>query len=130
MPGPFEARSLSKYSLNPQDLVPFGHALAAGERPYLELSGVGRHRQVADECIFGLAGAPADHRQPPCLLGKSNSVQRLCYRTDLVELDQHSVGDSFFYTFLDALQAGSKQVIADELNLVAKGRLDSSPACP
>jgi hypothetical protein len=47
---------------DPDYFIPFHHTLASGKRPNLQLSGIGGHCQMADERIFGLAGAGANDR--------------------------------------------------------------------
>ena len=78
-----------------QQLVVLGDAVGAAGRAGLDLAGVGGHREVGDERIFGFARAVRDHRRVAGARRHLHGFERLGQRADLVDLDQDRVGDAF-----------------------------------
>src|SRR6185312_10200617 len=65
------ARRVAQVLLDAQQLVVLGDPLAPGRGTGLDLPGVGRHGQISDEGIVGLAGAVADHAGEAGPLGEA-----------------------------------------------------------
>ena len=88
--------------------------------PVLIWPAVGRHRDVRDGRVFGLAGAMADDGGVVVVLGQLDGVERLGERADLVDLDEDRVGRAGVNALLEELHVGDEQIVADELDLVAE----------
>jgi hypothetical protein len=94
------------------------------------MSGAHGHGQVGDEAVDGLAAAVRDHRPPAGLPGHLDGGDRLGHGPDLVELDQHGVGRVLPDALGDPLDVGHEEVVADELDGPAEGRVQQLPAVP
>ena len=85
---------------------------------------------VGDGRVFRLAGAVAHDRRVTAAAGHLHRIQRLAQRANLVDLDQDAVGHPLVDPLLEPLCAGHKQVVADELHLVAQLLRQLLPAVP
>src|SRR6266508_4654214 len=74
--------------------------------------------------------AVADHGGPAVAVGQVGGVEGLAQRADLVDLEQHGVGDPAVEAALDALDVGDEQVVANELHPVPQGLVARLPAVP
>src|SRR3954463_4427555 len=112
-------RLLSELLLDAQELVVFGGAIGARKGASLDLTAIGGNREVGDGGILGLAGAVRHHRGVAGLVRHLDGGERLGQRADLVDLDQDRVGPSGLDAFGEALDVGDKEIVADELALLA-----------
>ena len=71
------AGHIAELILDPQQLVVLGRALATGRSAGLDLSGVGRDRDVGDGRVLGLAGTVRDHRCEVGTLGDPDALEGL-----------------------------------------------------
>ncbi len=65
---------------------------SGSQRAGLDLSAIGRHRQIGDGGILGLARAVAHHRLVGGAVRGIDCIQCFRQRTDLVHLDENGVG--------------------------------------
>src|SRR6056297_1101067 len=98
--------------------VQLGGALAA-DRPGLDVTGVGRHGEVCDGGVLGLARTVGDDRLVPVAGGELDRVERVRQRPDLVRLDEDAVGRAGVDAVLKALDVGDEQVVAADQRPVA-----------
>src|SRR5207247_8310753 len=89
-----------------QELVVLREPLAARRRARLDLTDAGRDREVGDEGVVGLAAAMRDHRSVSRAPRALDGVERLGERPDLVQLDEHGVGDAALDAAPDPLDVG------------------------
>src|SRR5690606_24469202 len=116
--------------LDTQQLVVLGDAIAAAQRAGLDLGGGGRHRDVGDGHILGLAGTVRHHRGITRRVGHRDRFQRFGQRTDLVDLDQDRVAHAAFDAVAEDARVGHEQVVADQLDPVAQALGQQLPAVP
>jgi hypothetical protein len=78
---------VTKFLLDPQELIVFRNAIAAAKRARLDLAGVGRNRDVCDGCVFRFARAMTDHGGVIVFLCQINRRQGFGERADLINFD-------------------------------------------
>ena len=76
-----------------EQLVVLRHPIAAAGRAGLDLAGRGRHREIGDGRVLGLARAVRDDAGVAGLRRHRDRVERFGHRADLIQLDQDRVGD-------------------------------------
>ena len=123
-------RALAQFFFDTHQLVVFLNSLATSRRACFEMAGAHRHCEVSDKAVRRFTAAVGDHRAPACLSGHLDRCDRLAQSTNLVELDQHRIGNLLFDAALDALDIGDKQVVADQLYSVAQGLVEQFPSLP
>src|SRR5262245_54548152 len=106
--------------LDAQELVVLRGALAARERPRLDLSRVDADREVGDEGVLGFTRPVRDHRAVASPLGQLDRLERLGERADLVDLDEHGVREALPDALLQDGGIGHEQVVAHELGARAE----------
>ena len=94
----------------------FGQSLTARDRTDFDLPGPGGDRQIGDRRVFGFAATRRNDRPVTCIDRQTHRFECLHKPSDLIQLDQDGVGDSFVDAARKALGIGDKQVVADELN--------------
>ncbi len=97
-----EARHARHLLFDPKKLVVLGDSVASRKRTGLDLPGVGRDGDVRDRRVLGLAAPVRDDVGVTGAFGHVDHLKRLGERSDLVELDQNRVADSFIDTALQA----------------------------
>src|SRR5688572_8074993 len=85
--GPF-----SELFLDAEELIVFGHAVAAGGGARLDLAAVRRHGDVGDRRILRLAATVAQDGGVAVAHREVHGLERLAERADLVDLYQDRVG--------------------------------------
>src|SRR5208282_4523295 len=108
-------RLWAEFLLDPQQLIVLGGALAARQRAGLDLPAIGRHREVGDGGILGLARAMRYHGRVAGFVRGFDRRQRLGERSDLVDFDQDGIGDAISDPLHDPRDVGDEIVVADEL---------------
>ena len=85
---------------------------------------------MGDGDVFGFAGAVAHDDAEIIFLGELDGFDGFGERADLVGLDEDGVAGSFFDSFLEELDVGNKQVVADDLEVLAEACGEILPAVP
>ena len=116
---PEEPRRVAQLFFDPQQLVVLGDAVGARCRTGLDLPSSGRHGQIRDERIFGLARAVRDDRRVPIAAGQVDGIQSFAHRADLIHLDQDRIGHAFVDSLLQAFALVTNKIVADQLDLAA-----------
>ncbi len=106
--------------------LPLPTATTAG----FEMPGIHRNRQVGNETIHGLPAAVGDETVIIIPVCEFNGFQCFCNDSDLVQLDQHGIGNLFTDSFLNNVRAGTKDIITNQLYPVAKGSWSNSAILP
>nr|pir phosphopyruvate hydratase - Deinococcus radiodurans (strain R1) [Deinococcus radiodurans] len=125
-----EHGSVAELVFDAQQLVVLGDTVRAAGRAGLDLPGVGRHSEVGDKGVFGLARAVADDGAVVVALGEFDGVHALGEGADLVHLDQNRVAHLAVDALLQALGVGHEQVVAHQLGLGAHLGGQAFPAVP
>ena len=86
-----EPRLGAEVLFDPQHLIPFRHALGAGERANLQLAGVPADREMSDGDVLGFARARRNDRAEPGPAAGFAGGLGLAHRAGLIDLDQHGV---------------------------------------
>ena len=113
-----------------EQLVVLGVAVGAAGSAGLDLAAVGRHGDVGDRRVFGLAGAVAEHGGVVVADRQVHRVKGLSEGADLVDLHEDRVGGVVFDAALEELLVRDEQSVANELNLVADLLGQQLPAVP
>ena len=113
-----EPRTCTEGFLYAESLVPFCHALAAGEAADLELADAPADGEVDDGDVFGLAGPCRDDAGETCLLGGLPGLIRFGEGAALVGLQQDCVGGAAEGGLADPGRLGDQEVVADDLDAV------------
>ena len=113
-----------------QQSIVFSQPLAAGDRADFDVVGRDADGQIGQKIVFGLAAAGADDRAIAVFLASRSVRQRLGQRADLIHFDQDGVGDVFVDAAAEQFFVGRKQVVADQLHLVAEPGGELLPAGP
>ena len=121
---------VTQFFFDAEKLVVLRDAIGAAERAGLDLAGVGRHGDVGDGGVFGLAGAMADDGGVAVFLGEFDGVERLGERADLVDLHEDRVGHAAFDALAEEFDVGHEEIVADELGLRADRVGELLPAVP
>ena len=125
-----EAGGVLELLFDSEQAVVFGDAVGTAGRTGLDLTGVERHREISDRRIFGFARTVGDHRGPTCFVGHLDGGHGLGQSADLIELDEHRIGDPPVDALGYDLRVGHEQIVADHLDAVADGAHQSVPAVP
>ena len=120
----------TKLFFDAEELVVLGHTVGTGSGTGLDLSSVDGNGEVSDGRIFGFTGTVGDHAGIAVCLGKADRVKGFGEGTDLVDLDEDGVRDAFDDAFAENRWVGDEEVVADELDLVAKAFGEFLPAFP
>jgi len=112
----FESRTSIQAAFNSQNFVPLRHSLTSREGANFQLSGVRRDREMRNKCVFGLSRTRGDNRLPSCRLRDSNGFERFCHRPDLIQLDEHGVGDLLLDPGVDAFGICGEQIVSNNLD--------------
>src|SRR4030042_4698226 len=121
---------IPKFLFNTQQLVIFFNSLAATWRSRLKVTGTHCHREVGNKAIDCFATAVRDHGPPSCFTGHFYCSHSLGERTNLVELDEHCIGDVFGDATLNAANVCDEEVVSHQLNLVSQLFIEQFPAVP
>src|SRR5687767_5873081 len=108
--------------LDAQRLVPFRHALGAGEAADLELRHAPADREVDDRRVLGLARAGRDDGAVAGFARGVPALEGFRDRADLVGFQQYRVARAV--GGLDLLRAGHEEVVSNDLN---RSRFRKSP---
>src|SRR3954471_15766413 len=112
-------RLLAELLLDAQELIVFGGPIGTRKGAGLDLPAIGGDGEIGDGGILGLARTVRHHRGIAGLVGHLDGRKRLGQRADLVDLDQDRVGPSRLDAVRQALDVGDKEIVADELALLA-----------
>mmetsp|Transcript_124212 Transcript_124212/g.322656 ORF Transcript_124212/g.322656 Transcript_124212/m.322656 type:complete len:520 (+) Transcript_124212:44-1603(+) len=116
--------------LDPEQLVVLSQALAAARSPCLDLACAEPDDEVRDEGVLRLAGAVGDHDTPAAAHGHGGRIDGLGDGADLVHLQEQRVACADIERLGDALRVRNKQVVADNLDLLAHGLHQMGVAVP
>jgi len=111
---------LAQLVFDTKQLVVLRNTVSTGRSTRLDLSSVRSNRDVSDCAVFGFAGTVGDNSCVTSTFSHFDSIEGFSQRTDLVNLDQDGVTDSFVDTFFKTLSVRYEQVITNELDLVAE----------
>src|SRR5579872_4905191 len=106
--------------LDADELVVLGEAVGARQRAGLDLSAIGADRQIGDGCVLGFARAVRHDLGVIGATRQRHGFERLAKRTNLVDLDQDGVADVLLDAVGQALWVGDEEIVADQLDLLAK----------
>ena len=121
---------LAEIGFDAQQLVVLGDTVGPGGGAGLDLAAVRRHGEIGDRGVLGLATTVAHHRRIAVAGGELDRVEGLGERADLVDLDEHRVGDAAVDALPQAAHVGDEQVVADELDPVTDRAGELGPALP
>jgi hypothetical protein len=113
---------VTKFFFDSQELIVFRDAIAAGNRPGLDLAGVRRDRDVGNRCILRFARAMADYGGVIVFFGQINRCQRFGKRADLIHLDQNRIRHVLSNSLPQKFDVRDKEIVTNELNLFTKLR--------
>src|SRR5690606_29571091 len=108
------ARGPAELLVDAQQAVVLRHAIGAAERAGLDLPRPGRHREVGDGVVLGLARAMGDDAGVPALVREADAVERLGQRADLVQLDEDAVGDALLDALRQPAWVRHEEIVPDE----------------
>ncbi len=97
-------------------LVVFCDAIGPGSGACFDLARASGDGEIGDESVFGFAAAMRNDGVVPGFAGEFDGVNGLRDATDLIELDEDCVGNSFVDAAREPLGVGHKEIIADELD--------------
>ncbi len=72
----------------------------------------------------------ADHAGIAIALSEADGVEGLGQSADLIDFDEDRIGDAFDDAFLEDRRVGDEEVVADELDFIAKALGELLPAFP
>src|SRR5262249_48486473 len=121
---------VTKFFCDPQQLVVLGHAVTPTGCTGLDLTGVGRHRDVSNGRILGFPRAMTDHSGVMVLLCQIDRRKCLRQRADLIDLDQNGIRHVFGYSSSEKFHIRDKKIVADQLNFCAEFIRQFLPALP
>ncbi len=84
------------------------------------MAGTGADRQIRNGRILCLPGTVRYHRRVPCGFRHRDRFKRLCQRANLIEFNQDRISDAFIDSSLEDLCIGDKEIVANQLNLIAQ----------
>mmetsp|Transcript_12165 Transcript_12165/g.36664 ORF Transcript_12165/g.36664 Transcript_12165/m.36664 type:complete len:247 (+) Transcript_12165:149-889(+) len=113
-----------------EELVVFGGAFAAAGGAGFDLAGAEADGDVGDEGVFGFAGAVGSHDAPAVGLGELDGVDGLRESADLVDFEEERVAGVVGDGALDAFGIRHREVVADDLDLVADALDQRRPGLP
>lgn len=111
---------LTEPFLDAEELIVFGNPFSPVRSAGLDLASVEGDDERGDGGILGFARTVGDDGGPARVLGHLDGVDSLGQGADLVELDEDRVSDAHLDALGDDLGIGNEEVIADELQLLAK----------
>mmetsp|Transcript_38092 Transcript_38092/g.76335 ORF Transcript_38092/g.76335 Transcript_38092/m.76335 type:complete len:202 (-) Transcript_38092:853-1458(-) len=111
---------LAQLLLDAQQLIVLGETLGAAGRAGLDLACAEADGEVGDVGILGLTGPVRSHHAPARCLGILDGLDRLGNRSDLVDLEQQSVGCLFFDRAGNLGGVRHGQVVANDLHVLAE----------
>ena len=108
---------LAEALLDAQQLVVLGDTIAACRSPGLDLAAVGGDGEIGDRGRLRSRRCGGSSRLVYAWRdGQLDGVEGLAQRADLVDLDQHAVGDLTIDAHLQPRGVGDEQIVADELD--------------
>lgn len=102
-----------------EEAVVFGDAVAAGQGAGFDLREVPGDGKIGDGCVFRFARAMRDDGDVAMGFGKVDAGESFGEGADLIGLNEDAVGDVFSDASLEKRGVGHKEVVTDELDLVA-----------
>src|ERR1019366_5664351 len=87
------------------------------------------HAEISNGCVVGLAGTMG-HDGIVVFFGHLNAAQGLGHRANLIQLDEDGICNALTNSSVENLRVGDKDVIADQLNLVAEPFREFLPPRP
>src|ERR1039457_5466310 len=115
---------------NPKELVEFRYALASAARAGLDVSRARRNRQIRDEGVLRFARSVGDESPVAIAPRQFHRIQRFRHRTDLVQLDEDGVSDSFVDSFLQDLGICAEDIVSHQFDLASESNRQIAPAVP
>lgn len=101
---------IAEFFFDAQKLVVLGNALGTSRCASLDLTGVGGNCEVSNGDVFGLAGTVRGHRTVAVTVCFLNRIEGFGERTDLVDLNQQSVGGAKLDALAQTLRVGNMEV--------------------
>src|SRR5512135_544252 len=127
---PVEPGCRAEFLLDPEQLVvlrdPVGPRSGAG----LDLSRGEPDDEIRDRAVLGLAGSMGHDGGPPCALRHLDRLDRFRHGADLVQLDEHGVGDALRDPLPQDRRIGDEDVIPHDLDLLSQRVREHLPAFP
>ena len=120
----------AQFLLDAEQLIVFCHTLTSAGSAGLDLAGVQCNSQVCDCGVLSLTGTMRGNSGVACIVGHLDSFQSFGYGTDLIQFDQDGISAAKTNTFGQTLSVGYKEVISDQLNLVAQLCWSASASLP
>jgi len=111
-------------------LVVLGDPIGTAHRTGFDLSAICGYCDIGDGGVFGLTGAVRKHAGVAVLFGELDGIKGLGQGPDLVDLDEDRVGGAGFDPFLEELDVGNEQVVADQLDFLTEAVGQQLPAIP
>src|SRR5271166_633907 len=127
---PRVAGLIAEFLLDPDQLVVLGQTIRPRDRARLDLSAVGRNREIGDRRILRLAGPVRHHGGVARPMRHIDGGERLGERANLVDLDEDRIGDAFLDPPLKNFDIGNEDVVADYLAARPKFLGQQLPARP
>merc|ERR1711920_748045 len=114
---------VSKLFLNAKQLVVLGKALATTRCTRLDLACLETNNKVSNEGILCLTRTVGHHHAPAVLHRHHSGIDGLSDGPYLIHLQKESIASLDFQGLSDSLSVCDKEVIANNLDLVADGSL-------
>ena len=122
--------ALSEVILDAEKLVVLSNTLGTSRCTSLDLTSVGCNNKVSNGGVLGLTGTVGNNCGVTCALSHLDSLEGLGQGTNLVDLDEDGVTSVNLNALLQALSVGNKEVVADELDLLAQTLGKDLPTVP
>jgi len=120
----------TKLLLDAEELIVFSQAIGAAQGAGFDLATVGGDGDVGNGRVFGFTGAMAQDSSVAIGLGQLDGVEGFGEGTDLVDFHQDGVGGAGVDAFLEELDVGDEEVIANELYFTAEFFSQGLPVFP
>jgi len=116
--------------LDTKKLVVLGKTLRAARSTSLDLTAAKTNDKISDEGILSLTRAVGNHDTPASSAGIKAGLDSLRHGTDLVDLKKKSVAGLLLLGHGDTLGVGHKEIITDDLELLADDSLELGVGLP
>jgi hypothetical protein len=122
--------AVSKLLFNFKQQVILCGSFSTARRPSLDLSDAGCHAEISNCGIVGLAGTRGHDRGIVMCVGEFYAPQGLGHGANLVQVDKNGICDAFGNASLEDFRIRYKNIVANQLNPVAKALRERLPPWP